>query len=1232
MGHRFLRHRSFFSNFPTAMDAATNDVCRKKLDKNRGGDTTDTGPALFSLAAWRRRLFFAVCVAPSFGLLASGALAAVVVSVGDGNNIPGGATAADTTWTLAGDAIINNQINLPTAMVVNSPLTIEAEGEASKITITLPVNEHAFYSNSGAVWINTDGNVTFKRDAGAAQDPNNGSLIDAQGHIYLGTNSESGKIAVQDMETAMTKSSEAYGGAIYSADGNIYIGNESSIVDLSNNTTGNVAAAVYTRERDDNADDAGGSVTIRGSSITINNNHADMHSGAIYTSNYPHRETGDGNIYIGNENGSTTTVEVIGNSAGGSGGAIQSASNEVTINAQSITLRGNQVTGWEGTTSGAGSGSGGAVLGSRAVTIGNASSTVTIEDNTAVGKGGAIYTSNKEVGNVIINGSTIMLSGNEAGTVNTDPSGSGPSYSSGYLGGGAIYANKDITINGGSITIRDNLAAQGNGGALEADGNITISGQMLVENNTALNPNDYGVAPGGGTWKSGYGGAIWAGHDVTLNATSGNMAFYGNKAAGDGGAIRVGGNLTLNATAGNIEFDGNEANSGNLTDGKGNAIWFQNSYQSTPSNATATFNATSGQTITFKDSIENNTTYGLLTVSKQGDGAVIFDGVNASSPIYGTTVVEEGAFVVRNNASYGDSTTGTSFTVAPGATLAGGGTSAALAKGTVVADQFTLQGKLDISGKSVLSSSLVGNASGGYSTFTIDAHNQVFAAGSQIYFNTYLNDGDQQLTDKLILKGGSSSGQATLQVQNTGGLGALTVNDGIMLVENQNTSSSEQFTLGSRVAAGAYEYNLFQGGSAGPNHWYLRSEVTDNPPTDPPPTPPTVPPAPPTSITPASPTPHPANPASPPAYRAEVPVDSIIPALASRLGLGTLGTWHERRNGEFATNYTTPDGYKRAGWGRIFGETGSYGDGFTGSLTDRVNAFEDHGSSYDFRYGGVQAGIDIRRKEEDNGHKEDNRGDEKKGYGTRDIPGLYFGAGLAQADVDALIDYGFGTEAGEVKMEGYSLGAYHTHIGKSGWYLDPVLQLTYYSNIEATSKISESQTFKTDGWGLLASLEGGYPIALKHDYTFEPQAQLIYQYLDIDSDADAFGRIEFSDGQALYGRLAGRLSKDWTRDDGRKSTAWGRVGLWTDFGAQGKTTFSNLQGANKTTVPVDLGGSWAQFNLGYSRQLRQNISFFVVGDYSKTVSDPDGQAWGGRFGLSVEWGGDDEDSTKKTQL
>jgi autotransporter family porin len=235
------------------------------------------------------------------------------------------------------------------------------------------------------------------------------------------------------------------------------------------------------------------------------------------------------------------------------------------------------------------------------------------------------------------------------------------------------------------------------------------------------------------------------------------------------------------------------------------------------------------------------------------------------------------------------------------------------------------------------------------------------------------------------------------------------------------------------------------------------------------------------------------------------------------------------------------------------------------------------------------------------------------------LAGFYLVAGHARADVDAVMDFGFGTRAGSVSMDGYSLGAYYTHIGPSGRYVDAVLQGTRYGDIAATSQLRQSQRLDTDGWGMLASLEGGYPVTIGDGFILEPQAQIVYQHIDLADSADAFGQIAFQNSDAWFGRLGARLSRDWTLEDGRKLTAWARAGLWSGFGAEAQTTFSNPQGLGDTTFGTDLGDTLAQFDVGVSSQLSDKVSAFAVGSYDLSLTDTGGHGFGPRIGLKGTW-------------
>jgi len=514
-----------------------------------------------------------------------------------------------------------------------------------------------------------------------------------------------------------------------------------------------------------------------------------------------------------------------------------------------------------------------------------------------------------------------------------------------------------------------------------------------------------------------------------------------------------------------------------------------------------------------------------------------------------------------------------------------------------------------------------------YKTLTVQ--NYTGQNGTMV-FNTYLA-GDGAASDRLIINtGGTATGHTFAQINNTGGLGALTVGNGILVVQALPgaTTDAGAFTLAGPVSAGAYTYTLNQGGIAGsdPYSWYLRDTLTPVPPVPPtPPTPPT-PPAPPVIPIPFD-VRNPlestvqfisaiqANPGavvvpvaykSLPNYRQEVPVYMVAPALAEHMGRDMLGTYHDRVGEDHPGdphgnvkdgNTVTPDvaDHDMLGWLRVFGELGHTGFG------KGASDFSTQGPSYDYGIDGLQIGFDALRHTAENG--------------LRHIAGLYGGYMHAFASVNQVYN---SSRAGSVDMDGYSLGAYYTLKGQRNWYVDAVLQGTWYVNGEARSTLGNK--IHPNGFGLAASLESGYPIALGHQWAVEPQAQIIYQWDQLNNDSDQFGRVKYHDITAWTGRLGARLTKDWTTQSGKKGTVWARVNLWHQLGDDSaRTTFTNTCGQYPVSLRTSLGDTWVQMGLGISGQLTKRLSAFVSADFNQYLGNNNGQSLSGRAALRYEF-------------
>jgi autotransporter-associated beta strand protein/predicted outer membrane repeat protein len=284
---------------------------------------------------------------------------------------------------------------------------------------------------------------------------------------------------------------------------------------------------------------------------------------------------------------------------------------------------------------------------------------------------------------------------------------------SALIGGGLRTAGAGtVLVFGGNATFTDNIARTGAGGALYLDGATRYvitpgAGKtVLISGNTAATTGG-GIHTSGGssileiaaekiiisrntvTAANSYGGGIRAANQVTVTGAfdfSGNTAafggaiaartinimgagtFAGNTAGQSGGAIHVTNfantnaiQLSLTATGGDIVFTGNTA-----AGAPGSAGVFFNADM----NASLALDAAAGCSILFYDPIY----YGsgkVLTVTKDGDGAVLFDRHEQDADA--TTTVNAGVFALANNATWSRVTTGNTFRLNASGTLAGDG-------------------------------------------------------------------------------------------------------------------------------------------------------------------------------------------------------------------------------------------------------------------------------------------------------------------------------------------------------------------------------------------------------------------------------------------------------------------------------------------------------------------------------------------------------------------------------
>jgi outer membrane autotransporter protein len=281
-------------------------------------------------------------------------------------------------------------------------------------------------------------------------------------------------------------------------------------------------------------------------------------------------------------------------------------------------------------------------------------------------------------------------------------------------------------------------------------------------------------------------------------------------------------------------------------------------------------------------------------------------------------------------------------------------------------------------------------------------------------------------------------------------------------------------------------------------------------------------------------------------------------------------------------------------WGRFFGQT----------INNRYSAFADPRASGNM--GGFQGGVDLMRGSLIAGHSE--------------RAGLYGAYGNVNSDVTGLVTNPAATayvlsRAGSMSLNAWSAGGYWTHVGPGGWYLDAVLQGTWYYGSAST----QFARLNTDGTGFIGSLEGGYPFSwpqLGPGFVIEPQGQILWQKVSFRHDYDGTGDVALGDTTGPSGRIGLRTKWTIVTGGGQVWQPYLRGNLWRDWGAEANTVFSATD-----TVPVLTRATQLEFGGGLTGRINANVSVFANVDYEFAVGSGDDKRNGvrGAFGARYTW-------------
>ena len=327
-------------------------------------------------------------------------------------------------------------------------------------------------------------------------------------------------------------------------------------------------------------------------------------------------------------------------------------------------------------------------------------------------------------------------------------------------------------------------------------------------------------------------------------------------------------------------------------------------------------------------------------------------------------------------------------------------------------------------------------------------------------------------------------------------------------------------------------------------------------------------------------------------YTASVPAYTLIPNLNLEVGYETVGTLHQRRGENQALSWEKSQANSQI-WGRIIGKHIAL-DG-----KKRLNLSAN--------LAGFQFGHDFDISSSENGGKR--------------LTGGYVGYTHAnskfydeyRAENGVVIDDKY---TGKAKTENLHVGVTHTRYSEDGSYIDFVGQLSWMQN-KYNSLDSKA---KNHGLGVALSGEVGRPFVLSKEKTnngdswiIEPQAQLIYQYLGLNSFTDDMRSVHQDKQHNLRSRIGVRFAYNNLTDHEKVRTLYFTTNVWHNFR---NTSASNISEDN---VTEKLAKTWGEVGLGAQFATSSNTHIYADARYEQSLSGTKHQGYKGSIGIKYSW-------------
>ena len=336
-----------------------------------------------------------------------------------------------------------------------------------------------------------------------------------------------------------------------------------------------------------------------------------------------------------------------------------------------------------------------------------------------------------------------------------------------------------------------------------------------------------------------------------------------------------------------------------------------------------------------------------------------------------------------------------------------------------------------------------------------------------------------------------------------------------------------------------------------------------------------------------------------PTYDPRVPGYVLMPRVNMEQGYATLRTLHERRgeNQTLAWDNCGTCGEQANGqtWGRLIGSN---------LEVDGKHRLGFETKSYGFQFGHDFA---ISRTDE-GGHRLTGA------YVSYNHANTTFKDEFSRENGELLAD----KTAGKGKSDAWSLGVTHTRYSPFGAYLDLVGQASLYHNKYEPRKYNN---VSQNGMGVVLSAEVGKPYALSHrqpgeaGWMIEPQAQLIYQMVNLNDFNNGTRHVDQGVQHGLRGRIGARLAynEQAEKDVYRTDTFYAVANIWHDFV---KPSAVKLAG-NK--IREEHASTWAEVGIGMQLPIRKQTYIYGDARYERELGGTKLEGYRGTVGLKYTW-------------